>query len=1070
MELSPAKRALLEKWLKGQQPDKHLPEIPRSPRDSPIPLSFPQQRQLFLELLDRGTAVNTLSIFIALRGKLDVAALNQSANQIIARHHVLRTRFSMGQGSPTTDILEHIMITIPSIDLQQLEGTAGEKEARRLAEKEVLQPFELSQAPLIRLKLYKLGPEKHLLLVAAHHTIVDGWSLGVFLEELMLFYKANTINQPAQVSDLPIQYADYAYWQTDEKRKALLQPAMDYWKKQLGGELPILELPTDHQRGTRQSFSGGTHRFVLSRDLTSALEALSRREDVTLFMTLLSAFYILLHRYSGQSEILIGTPTANRSLPELEPLIGVFINTLVLRTSLSGDPGFRELLKRVRKVTTEAYAHQELPFEKLVEALKPKRDLSRTPLFQVVFNLQNSPIPQLEMAGLEASFQEIDRGVSQFDLTLMISKSAGQCLATVEYNSDLFEATTISSMFQSYHLLLEGALNQPDSPISALRLVPREELNRLVYGLNQTQIEYPREKCMHQLFESQSQQTPDAVAVIHEQTQISYGELNRRANALAMHLQQLGVGPEIRVGILMSRSPEMLIALLGILKAGGTYVPIHTSYPTARIQFILKDADIKVLLTNIDPGSLKMDAVHHVKMNDVPLSSKNDNSNPQSLVTPEHLAYIIYTSGSTGQPKGVMVNHSALMNFLWSMRTRPGINKSDVLMAVTAISFDIAALELFLPLIAGATVVIASEAMTTNPLLIGEAMDRHQVSMMQATPATWQILLETGWTGKRGLKALCGGDVLTRKLADQLLDCVGSLWNMYGPTETTIWSSISQINKDDAPITIGQPIANTQFYILDSNLQALPPGVIGELHIGGEGLARGYLNQSQLTQEKFIPDLIRAQAHARLYKTGDRARYLADDSIEILGRMDDQLKINGYRIELGEISAVLMEHPAVMDVKVIARTETYGDKQLAAYFVSRHIPAPDSNELRAFVRKKLPAYMIPAFFIPLDSLPLTPNGKVDRKALPVPGEIRPLSGYTAARNEEEQILVEIWQNVLIIEQIGIHDNFFELGGASIQSLQIVAKSNMYGYQLSVEHLFEYQTIAELAALIKEELQ
>ena len=491
MNLSAAKRALLEKWLQGQLND-DTTSIPRRPLNSPIPLSFPQQRQLFLELLERGTAVNNLSTFLELNGKLDLAALEQSANQIIARHDVLRTCFSFGQGLPTPEVLADFMITIPIVDLQKFDDIEQVSEARRLAEKEVLLPFDLTQAPLLRLKLYLLSNEKYLLLVIVHHTIADGWSLGVFLHELIMFYQKLTIGKFLQLPELPIQYADFAHWQTDDIRGEALQSSMLYWKKQLGGELPVLELPTDQQRGARQTFSGGTHRFVLSTALTEALEKLSRKEDATLFMTLLTAFNILLHRYSGQDEILVGTPIANRNLPELENLIGVFINTVVQRISLSGDPGFRELLKRVRDVSLEAYAHQDLPFEKLVEELKPKRDLSRTPLFQVVFNLQNSPMPKLEIPGLEIDPLEIDRGVSQFDLTLMMSKSEGQCRGTVEYNRDLFKPATVTRMFQSFQMLLEDAIAQPDCPISRLQLVSKDELHHLVYELNQTQLDFPR--------------------------------------------------------------------------------------------------------------------------------------------------------------------------------------------------------------------------------------------------------------------------------------------------------------------------------------------------------------------------------------------------------------------------------------------------------------------------------------------------------------------------------------------------------------------------------------------------
>lgn len=1066
MDLSPAKRALLEKWLQGQAGD-NATGIPRRPPGIPIPLSFPQQRQLFLELLEPGTAVNNLSVFLEINGQLDLAALEKSANQIIARHDALRTGFSFGTGLPTPLVLQYILISIPIVDLQAVSDTGQLAEARRLAERDVLQPFDLSRTPMIRLKLFVLSKERSLLLLIIHHTIADGWSLGVFLRELMVFYQHNSFGRPVQLPVLPIQYADFAHWQTDYKRTETLHPSMLYWKKKLGGALPVLELPTDHLRGARQTFTGGTYRFGLPEDVTESLEKLSRQENVTLFMTLLTAFNILLHRYSGQDDILVGTPVANRNMPELEQLIGVFINTIALRTNLSGNPGFRELLGRVREHALEAYNHQDLPFEKLVEELKPKRERSRTPIFQVVFNLQNAPMPKLGIPGLTITPLDIDRGVSQFDLTLMVSKAEGKCHCTVEYNRDLFTPATVARLFLSFQMLIKEVIARPDCPISRLQLVDEDELHHLIYGLNQTQEDFPREKCLHQLFEEQVERTPGAIAVIHDQRSLSYRGLNQRANMLADQLQSLGVGPGIQVGIFMERSLSIVEALLAVLKAGGTYVPVHTATPAERLQFMLRDADVKVLLTNLDPGPLEELHVHLVNLNDDEIPIVASCPNPQTDVNPGNLAYIIYTSGSTGQPKGVMVHHAALVNFLWSMRTRPGINKGDLMLSVTSISFDIAALELFLPLVVGATVVVANKEMITNPYLMGEAIDHYRVNMMQATPAAWQLLIDSGWAGKPGLKALCGGDVLSRKLADQLLDRVGSLWNMYGPTETTVWSSITQIQKGDGPITIGQPIGNTQLYILDPYLQPAPIGVVGELHIGGEGLSRGYLNRIELTSEKFIPDPFSSKPGAQLYKTGDRARYLPDGSIDVPGRMDDQVKIHGHRIEPGEVAAVLMQHPSVREAIVITRTEGSGEKRLVAYFVAKQDQSPLVCELQDFVKKKLPVYMTPAAFIRLDGLPLTPHGKIDRKALPLPEDVRPLAGYVAPRNEVEEILAGIWQDVLGVEQVGINDNFFELGGASMQSLQIVANANIAGFRLSAESIFEYQTIAGLAEQIKQ---
>ena len=1055
--------AMLEAELMKEKEIREVAGIPKRPEGSELPLSFPQQRQLFLELLDRGTAVNNLSVLIALKGDLDLEALEKSANQILARHESLRTQFAFELGTSMPAIAEQLSISLPLVEVGGKPNEDPETIARNLAEREILLPFDLTQAPLIRLKLYRVAPTRHLLLLCAHHTIADGWSLGVLLQELMQFYSAHLKGTPPQLPELTIGYPDYAYWQIQEKRLEALQSSLEYWKKQLGGDLPVLELPTDFPRGSRQTFTGGTYRFELDSAFTAALEKMGQQEGATLFMTLLTGFFVVLHRYSGQEDLLVGTPVANRNLPEIQHLIGVFINTLVLRVELKEQPGFLDLLRQVKTTALEAYAHQDLPFEKLVEELKPRRDLSRTPLFQVVFNLQSSPLPELKMGELETEFVELDRGVSQFDLTLMISKIDGACQATVEYNSDLFSQETVAHLFGAFQLILREALAHPDLPVAQLPLAPAEEITRLVRDLNQTPAEVPS-VCFPQLFEAQVRQTPESVALMYKEQSLTYRELNQQANALARKLQTLGIQKEQRVAVLMKRSPELLVALLAVMKAGGAYVPLHTSFPEERIRYILEDAEVQVLLTNTEVGTdFAQDfPVLMLGGNSFLGEYAGDDLPPQA--TTAQLAYLIYTSGSTGTPKGVMVDHAPLVNFLWSMKDRPGMKAGEVLMAVTSVSFDIAGLELYLPLLVGATVCLASEEMLANPVLLADALESYQVNRMQATPATWQLLLKTDWKGKKDLQALCGGEALPRKLADQLLDRVESLWNMYGPTETTIWSSVGEIQPDEAPISIGQPIYNTQLYILDRHLQPVPRGVVGELHIGGEGLARGYVNLPELTREQFIQDPFADRPGARLYKTGDHARFLADGFIEVLGRMDEQVKLNGHRMELGEIASVMLEHPAVQEAVVILRQESYGAKRLMGYFVA-HTPM-EAEDLRAFVRRKLPAYMTPTFFIGLDALPLSPNGKIDRKGLPVPEDVRELEDYVAPQNEEEKILVEIWQNVLSVEQIGIHDNFFELGGASIQSLQIVGKANMYGFKLGVDHLFEYQTIQELAEFIQ----
>lgn len=1063
-ELSPDRQALLEKWRSGQL-QKATTTISIRPPGSPVPLSFPQQRQLFLELLHRGTAVNNLSVLLLLKGEFSITALEQSASRILRRHESLRTRFCFRHGLPTPEVVDDACLTFSVVDLQDVHETQQIVKARQLAEKEVLQPFDLTRAPLIRLKLYVLNEKKSLLLVVAHHTVADGWSFGVFLKELTAFYAEIVSGRPASLPDLSTQYSDFAYWQINHQRKAALQSSIDYWKKQLGEELPVLELPADKYRSTRTAFSGGTHSFHIDKHHTKALEKLGRESDSTLFMTLLTVYAVLLHRYSGQSEIIIGTPVANRSLPELEDMIGVFINTLALRVKHSGNVGFREMLQKVRQLCLEAYAHQDLPFEKLVEELKPERDLSRTPVFQAVFNLQNAPMPKVEMPGIEASFLELDRGVSQFDLTLMVTKLDGECHAMVEYNNELFSAQTIATMFRSFQVLLEDVLADPDKSISTLQLLCSEEQHHLIHGLNQTKADYPRHCCVHQLFKEQVGLTPDATAIVCDGKEISYDELNCQANAVARQLQALGIIPGCRVGVRMEKTAALVAALLGVLKAGGTYLPIHPSLPGERIQFMLKDAAVRILLTDSHFQPADENQVEVLQILES-FSLKQDDANVQCAVAPDHLAYIIYTSGSTGQPKGVMISHAALVNFLWAMQDRPGIKKEDVLLSVTAISFDIAALELFLPLVVGAKVVIPGKEAMANPVLLTETISHYNVTLMQATPSVWQLLLNSSWTGSPVLKALCGGEGWTRKLADQLLNYVCELWNMYGPTETTIWSSVAQIRKDDDPITIGTPIGNTGLYVLDEKLQPVPRGVIGELYIGGDGLAQGYLNNDDLTREKFITNPFCSEPGARLYKTSDHARYLHDYTIEVLGRTDDQVKIHGHRVELGEIAAVMVQHPAVQNAVAIVRTENNGEKRIVTYYVAKPEASTDINELRDFISQKLPPYMLPSQLIRLEKLPLSPNGKVDRKALPAPAVDDKLPHYTAPRNREEQILVNIWKDVLEVENVGIDDNFFDLGGTSLQSLEIVAKATLSGIPITVENIFEHQTISGLSTHLK----
>jgi len=1059
-DLSPAKQALLAMWSRtGAGSDAGI--TPGSP-DASISLSFVQERQLFLELLDPFTAVNNLATCVRIEGPLDLPELERSANRIIARHEVLRTSFDLSQGRAIAALAPALSLKLGVVDL----GTHRdpEAEALRLAERDARRPFDLSRPPLLRGKAFRVTPELHLLLIVVHHTIADGWSLGVLLRELFLHYRSFTTGPSIELPPLPIQYRDFAAWQRDSLHAPLFERQLGFWKERLGGELPVLDLPIDHPRGTRQTFNGATHRFRVPGRVTTGLKALARRNDATLFMALMAGYQALLHRYCRQDDVLIGTPTAGRTRPETQELIGAFINTLVLRSDLSGDPAFVELLRRVRDVALAAYAHQQLPFEKLVAELRPQRDLSRTPIFQAMFILQNSPLPELEIPGVSARLMTVDRGAAQFDLTLLVSESGDGLDAEFEYNSDLFDSATIEGLADSFQRLLESAVSDPGTHLAALALMSEAERHRLVVELNDTAADYPRTLGVHQLFEAQVERTPEAVALICAGSRLTYRELDRWATRLAATLQARGVGPDVRVGVHLERSPALVAALLAVLKAGGAYVPIDPALPEERVHYLLRDAGAAVMLTE---QSLHSGGTVEPIFVDLPVDGTPTPATCGRAGTPANLAYLIYTSGSTGQPKGVLVPHMALVNLLWSMRQLLRLGPGDPLLAVTSVSFDIAALELYLPLIVGGTVVLATREEILDRRRLHAAITTHRVKAMQATPAMWRLILRGDWSAAPGLMALSGGEPLTPELAEQLLPRVGSLWNLYGPTETTVWSAACRIRTGQRPITIGRPIANTQLYVLDAKLHPLPIGATGELHIGGDGVARGYQNLPELTAEKFIPvpPGLPGADGGRLFRTGDLARHRSDGTIEVLGRFDDQVKIHGFRIEPGEIESALCRHPSIREAVVVSREGAVGDKHLVAYLVPGGTPEPTPTELREFLRAILPAYLVPAVFVSLPRLPLTTAGKVDRRALPAPPSAAGGTSFAAPGTPLERTLAELYAQVLGLPRIGIDDNLFDLGGGSIQILEIIVRAQAVGLTLQPQLFFERQTVAELASFL-----
>ncbi|MDZ7969524.1 MAG: amino acid adenylation domain-containing protein [Nostoc sp. DedSLP03] len=1094
--------------LQQQDIELSAPPILKRVENAEIPLSFAQQRLWFLDQLELNSASYNLSIGLRLVGTLNVAALEQSLIEIIHRHEVLRTNFVTVDGKPLQIIQTVTNRTVRVVDLQHLstpllsistsldgtevvggasasaEVTEQKTAAQKLLEQQAIEPFDLAHDALIRATLVVLSPTEHWLSVCMHHTVCDGWSIGVFVQELEALYNAYSQGQPflrdatrsllpqrgTPLLPLPIQYADFTVWQRQWLQGEVLQNQLSYWEKQLANAPTFLPLPTDRPRPTVQTFNGSYHVFALSVELTQQLEKLSQQQGVTMFMTLLAAYNTLLYRYTGQEDILVGTPIAYRDRTELESLIGFFVNTLVMRTQVSGDRTFNELLPRIREMALSAYAHQDLPFEMLVEALQPERDLSHTPLFQVMFVLLNAPMSEIKLTGLSVSGLPIGITTAKFDLTLSMENTPGGLFGWWEYNTDLFDSSTIERMTGHFVTLLEAIVANPQERISQLPMLTASEQQQLLIEWNDTGVNYSQDKCIHQLFEEQVQRTPDAVAVVFENQQLTYHELNCRANSLAHYLRSLGVSADVLVGICVERSLEMVVGLLGILKVGGAYVPLDPEYPQERLSFILEDTQVSVLLSQ-----------HHL-IEKLPqcqaqlisldtnweLISQLSQENPITDIQASNLAYVIYTSGSTGQPKGVQISHKSVSNFLSAMQQRPGITKQDTLLAITTISFDIAALEIFLPITVGASVVIARRDVTLDGRELFDLLVKSKATIMQATPATWRLLLDSNYQFS-DLKILCGGEALPWDLVNQLLARGASLWNLYGPTETTIWSTICQLESNDSLISIGRPIDNTQIYILDQNEKPVPVGVPGELHIGGAGLTRGYLNRPELTQEKFIPNPFEEAGGSKLYKTGDLARYLLDGNIEYLGRIDNQVKIRGFRIELGEIEAALSQHPHVQASCVIAREDNRGDNRLVAYIVAHPQVTLTISELRSNLKEKLPDYMVPSAVVILESLPLTPNGKVNRRALPAPelsNEL--LEKYVAPRNPIEEILSLIWQQVLKVELVGRHDNFFELGGHSLLATQLISRvRSSLKVELPLRSLFAAPTIAELSHNIQQ---
>ncbi len=1037
-------------------------EAPLAPvtRGAGLPLSFAQERLWFLDRMLPGSPLYNVPLAVRARGALDAAAFAAAVRAVIGRHEILRTSYGTETGRPFQRITGEIRLSVPEIDLRGLTPEAREAEARGLAGEEARRPFDLAAGPLLRVSLLRVAEDERLVLATFHHIVADGWSLDVFLRDLAAFYRGEA------PPTLPVQYADYAAWQRRRLSGALLEAELAYWRQALAGIPWVLELPADRPRPPVLTYRGTRELFRLSVETAVGAAALGRRHEATPFMVLLALFEILLARLTGREELIVGTPVANRDRIETEGLIGFFMNTLALRVSLQGEPGLAALLPHVREAALAAYGHQELPFEKLVEELKPARDLAHAALVQVMFTLLAASAP-VALPGVElapALEDAAETGTARFDLSLNLSDGADGLAGALEYNLDLFDPATVRRFAGAYAALLAAALADPGRPFWELPLLTPEEHAQMLGEWNDTQEPLPGETAVHRWIEEQARHQPNAVAVVQGERRLTYAELDARAGVLARRLAARGLAPERCVALLVERSVEMVVALLAVMKTGGAWLPLDPGHPRERLARILEDAGNPLVLADGDLLGLDEEAETG---NGAPL--------PAPFLDPDGLAYVIFTSGSTGRPKGVQVVRRGLANFLASMRRRPGLAAGDVLVAVTTLAFDISGLELLLPLTVGARVVVAGGETAADGTRLAALLAEHGATAMQATPATWRLLLESAWEAPPGFKVLCGGEALPGELATRLGAHGAKVWNLYGPTETTIWSAVEAVDParaaQRAVVSLGRPIANTRIHLAGRGLEPVLAGVPGELLIGGAGLARGYLGRPDLTAERFVPDPLGAPGE-RLYRTGDLARRLPDGRLEFLGRLDHQVKIRGYRIELGEIEAALAEHPAVRYAVVVDRPGPAGERRLVAY--AETAEGVDGtlalDQVRAFLRDRLPDYMLPTGFVTMDRLPLNPSGKVDRRALPDFSPERPelAVGYIAPREGREALLATLWSEILGVERVGIHDNFFDLGGHSLLLMRLQGRlAAETGLDLPVLELFEHPTVAALARRLRE---
>ncbi|MFY2558180.1 non-ribosomal peptide synthetase [Corallococcus terminator] len=1077
--LPPEKRAQVLKTLKHEALQTQAPRISRRDTGSaPVPVSLAQNRLWLFEQLRPGSAAYNEVSALRLEGTLDVAVLERCIQEIVQRHEALRTKFADSADGPVQLISATSTARLQVVDLSGTAEADQSRELQRLIDAEARRPFDLTRGSLLRTTLFQLGARKSVLMTTVHHIVLDGWSIGVFQRELATLYKEFSAGRPSPLAELSIQYADYALWQRQWLKDEVLQKQLEYWTRQLKDVPPLLTLPFANPRPEAESFAGATEYFTLDEQVSKGLAALSRQLNASLFMTLLAGFQVLLNRYTGQTDLPVGTVVANREQPELEQLIGFFVNTVVMRGDLGGNPRFAELVERTRGTALAAYEHQALPFEKLVEALKPERSLGHNPLFQVMFILQNTPASEFTLPGLTLAPMEIGSVTAKYDLTLVMEETPRGLHGHWEYSSDLFDAATVRRMSGHLEVLLRALVEDAERPIAELPLLPSSEERQVLVEWNQTETAFPRDQTLHQLIEAQVARTPEAIAVAHAGQRLSYRELNERASQLAHHLRAMGIGPGKLVGVSLQRSTDLVVALLGVLKAGGAYVPLDPAYPQSRLASMLEDSKASVLLTQASLRSrfsLQATQVLCVDADGNDLASRSK-ADPTPSASADDLAYVIYTSGSTGAPKGVLVSHR---NVVHSTTARWAYYREPVssFLLLSPYAFDSSVAGLYWTLTQGGTLVLPEgEGLPDLTVLCG-LIAAHRVSHLLCIPSVHSLLLRQARPGELASlrTVMVAGEACPASLVEQhhqtLAGC--ALFNEYGPTEATVWCTVHKLEAAQRrPIVpIGRPIANTRIYVLDAHLRPVPVGVPGELHVGGAGVALGYLNRPELTAARFIKDPFSQEPGARLYKTGDLARHLPNGTLEFLERADDQVKIRGFRVELGEVEAVLSGLPSVREAVVAVREdEREKSKRLVAYLVVEGAHAGSVATLREAAVEQLPGFAVPSELVLVDSLPRLPNGKVDRKALPAPESLRATEQepVTARWTELQRTIAGLWKETISVETLSLDDNFFQIGGDSLSVVRVFNRlRELVDKELSITHLFKHPTIRALAQFIEQ---